>query len=77
MTVEAILFALFFCFIPACFFLYNLVAAIYYNVKRAVAIVSTDPSKADEKDGLLLGNIIWASLSLSVIIGIVVLLCHS
>ena len=66
-----------FAFVPACGFLYNLVAAIYYNTKRAVAIVSADPSKADEKDGLLLGNIICASLSLSVIIGIVVLLCHS
>ena len=66
-----------FAFVPACGFLYNLVAAIYYNTKRAVAIVSADPSKADEKDGLLLGNILWASLFLSIILIGMIYLCHS
>ena len=58
-------------------FVYNLVAAIYYNTKRAVANVNADPSKANEKDGLLLGNIFWASLALAVIVSEVVYLCHS
>ena len=40
-------------------FVYNLVAAIYRNVKQVVS--GTD-------DDLLLGNMIWAGIALSVLI---------
>ena len=40
-------------------FVYNLVAAIYRNVKQAVS--GTD-------DNLLLGNIVWAGIALSVLL---------
>ena len=75
--MGAVLFLVLCCFIPVYGFLYNLIAAIYYNVKRAVAAANADPSKAEEKDYYPVSNIVWASLFLSIILISISYLCHS